>query len=149
MILVDTNVLLRAAQPGHSQYAAAVGAVKTARKRGEVPCVVPQVLYEFWVVATRPVADNGLGMTTTDAEADVADLIQQFHLFRDERAILDRWRRLVVDHDVRGKTAHDARIVAAMERHGIQRLLTFNPQHFRRFAGIDVVHPDDVGSLRS
>ncbi len=149
MILVDTNVLLRAAQPGHSQYAAAVAAVKTARKQGEVPCVVPQVLYEFWVVATRPVADNGLGMTTTDAEADVADLVQQFHLFRDERAILDRWQRLVVDHDVRGKTAHDARIVAAMERHGIQRLLTFNPQHFRRFVGIDVIHPDNIGSLGS
>lgn len=148
MILIDTNVLLRAAQPGHSQYAAAVAGVKTVRQRGDLPCIVPQVLYEYWVVATRPVADNGLGMTSSDAEIDVVQLIQQFHLFRDERAILDRWRQLVVDHDVRGKTAHDARIVAAMQRHGIQRLLTFNPQHFRRFSGIDVIHPDDIGSLQ-
>jgi predicted nucleic acid-binding protein len=112
MILIDTNVLLRAAQPGHSHYERAVAVVKTARMRGDVPCIVRQILYEYWVVATRPVADNGLGMTTTEAEADVTNLIQQFHLFRDERAILDRWRKLVVNYDVRGKTAHDARIVA-------------------------------------
>lgn len=147
MILIDTNVLLRMAQPGHSQSARALEAVKTARMRGAIPCIVPQVLYEYWVVATRPVADNGLGMTTADAERDIAALIRQFHLLRDERAILDRWLQLVVDNDVQGKTAHDARLVAAMKRHGIDRLLTFNAPHFQRFSAIDVFHPDNMDSL--
>ncbi len=42
-------------------------------------------------------------------------------------------------HDVKGKTAHDARPVAAMRRHGLSRLLTFNASHFARFDGIAVL----------
>ena len=149
MILVDTNVLLRCAQPGHSQYTTAKGAVKSVRLRGFVPCIVPQVIYEYWVVATRPVAQNGLGLTTKEADGDVAQIIEQFQLFRDERAIFDHWQQLVVQHSIHGKTAHDARLIAAMYRHGLSRLLTFNDAHFARFANITVVHPDTVGSLPS
>jgi predicted nucleic acid-binding protein len=69
-------------------------------------------------------------------------------LFRDERAIFDLWRELIVQYDVRGKTAHDARLVAEMHRHGLSRLITFNAQHFARFSGIDVVHPDRADTLQ-
>ena len=68
MILIDTNVLLRAAQPAHTHHSAAKAAVKTARLRGYIPCIVPQVLYEYWVVATRPLAQNGLNLTASEAE---------------------------------------------------------------------------------
>jgi hypothetical protein len=81
MILVDANVLLRSAKPRHSQYGAAKAAVTSARRRGYAPCIVPQVIYEYWVVATRPIAENGLGMTTAEAETDIAQIIEQFHLF--------------------------------------------------------------------
>ncbi len=37
MILIDTNVLLRVAQPTHSHCAIAKEAVKTARLRGFIP----------------------------------------------------------------------------------------------------------------
>lgn len=148
MILVDTNVVLRSAQPSHPQYIAAKEAVKTARMRGYVPSLVPQVVYEYWVVATRPAAENGLGMTIAEANIDLAQLIQQFHLFRDERAIFDRWQHLVVQYNVQGKTAHDARLVAAMERHGVEYLLTFSDQDFNRFTDINVVHPDNIGALQ-
>lgn len=147
MILVDTNLLLRAAQPSHSQWASAKGAVKLTRSLGYVPCIVPQIVYEYWVVATRAVAENGLGMTAAEAETDIARIIEQFHLFRDERAIFHRWRQLVVELDVQGKMAHDARLVAAMDRHGIKFLLTFNDRHFERFPNINVVHPNSVASL--
>jgi predicted nucleic acid-binding protein len=148
MILVDTNVLLRAAQPGHRHFATAIAAVKTARQRGYMPCIVPQVIYEYWVVATRTIAENGLGMTPAEAEVDIAKVVEQFHFFRDERAIFDRWQKLVVQHSVQGKTAHDARLVAAMERHGVKHLLCFNDQHFQRFSSIQVVHPDQAASLQ-
>lgn len=147
MILVDSNVILRCAQPAHSQYTTAKSAVKTTRMRGLIPCVVPQVIYEYWVVATRPIAQNGLGLTTAEAEEDVAQIIGQFHLFRDERAIFNRWRNLVAQHEVHGKTAHDARLVAAMNRHGVTHLLTFNDTHFARYEGVAVVHPVNVDSI--
>jgi predicted nucleic acid-binding protein len=71
MILVDTNILLGAAQPSHVMHTTAVTAVERLRIAEEVLCMVSQVLYEFWVVATRQVELNGLGMTATEANADL------------------------------------------------------------------------------
>lgn len=111
------------------------------RRRGYRPAIVPQVLYEFWVVATRPHDQNGLGMSIEEAERDLAKSVQKFDLFRDERAIFDFWHELVVQHEVHGKNAHDARLVAAMKRHGINHLLTFDEREFSRYPAITVVNP--------
>jgi hypothetical protein len=46
-VLVDTNILTRAAQPGHRMHNSAVGAVDNLRSRGDELCVVPQKLIEF------------------------------------------------------------------------------------------------------
>jgi hypothetical protein len=59
-LLLDTNVLGRMVEVGHPQHRVASDAVDALRRRGDTPCVVPQVLYELWVVATRPPAANGL-----------------------------------------------------------------------------------------
>src|ERR1700689_1077354 len=61
--LIDTNVLLRLLQPRHPQYSIAAAAVAELRKQRADLCVAPQNLVEFWVVATRPVVNNGLGMS--------------------------------------------------------------------------------------
>ena len=37
----------------------AVDAVALLRAQGHTLCLVPQNLYEFWVVCTRPLANNG------------------------------------------------------------------------------------------
>jgi predicted nucleic acid-binding protein len=141
MILVDTNILLRMAQPSHTMHADAIAAVSALRTRDEVLCVVPQILYEYWAAATRPVDANGLGMTPADADADLEKIIERFRFARDERAIFQPWRRLVLQHRAIGKNAHDARLVAAMERHGIQEILTFNGADFKRYPGIIVLSP--------
>jgi predicted nucleic-acid-binding protein len=61
--LVDTDVLLRLLQPQHPQYSTAAKAVAELRQQRVDLCIAPQNLVEFWVVATRPVANNGLGMS--------------------------------------------------------------------------------------
>ncbi|MCA1639831.1 MAG: hypothetical protein LC768_16145 [Acidobacteria bacterium] len=46
---------------------------------------------------------------------------------------------------VSGKTTHDARIVAAMQTHKIENLLTFNVSDFKRYSGaINIFAPQDV-----
>jgi predicted nucleic acid-binding protein len=45
-----------------------------------------------------------------------------------------------------GKPSHDARLVAAMQVHGIKDVLTFERTGFTRYAGIEVVNPADVVS---
>jgi len=53
-------------------------------------------------------------------------------------------QEFVVRNAVHGKLAHDTRMVAAMQRHGLTSLLTFNKSDFSRFAGIHVLSPDDI-----
>jgi predicted nucleic acid-binding protein len=142
--LLDTNILTRSAQSGHPQQLPARNAVKQLFDRGEQICIVPQNLYEFWAVATRSPAENGLGMSMVEAESELARVKEVFTLLGDEEGILQEWERLVIAHQVRGKTSHDARLVAAMHRHGLTHLLTFNASHFNRFPGITVVTPEEV-----
>jgi hypothetical protein len=39
LTLLDTNVLLRAAEPSHSQHEVAVSALRALPKRGYKPCI--------------------------------------------------------------------------------------------------------------
>jgi predicted nucleic acid-binding protein len=54
------------------------------------------------------------------------------------------WESIVIQHRVTGKPTHDARLVAAMQLHGLNSILTFNTGDFTRYPGIEVVHPADV-----
>ena len=72
MILLDTNLLTRMTRSHEPQAGVARATVQTLLGRGELLVLVPQNLYEFWVVATRPsgappAGSNGLGMTPVQA----------------------------------------------------------------------------------
>ncbi len=141
-VLVDTDVLLRVVEPGHAQHQPAVAALRRLRQAGQTLCVVPQIHYEFWVVATRLVAVRGLGMTAADALQELDRLGPPlFRLLRNERAIYDAWRGLMQSQPALGKRAHDARMAAALIRHGLTHILTFNAGDFRSFTGLTVLDP--------
>jgi predicted nucleic acid-binding protein len=130
-ILLDTNVLLRLADAGRETHTDAIDAVDWLAANGYEPVLVPQNLYEYWVVATRPVANNGLGMAPQQVDQAISYWLAVFRLLLDERGVFKLWRELVTVFDVKGKMAHDARLVAAMQRHDVTHLLTFNQQDFR------------------
>jgi len=148
-VLLDTNVLARAAQVGHPQHEAAAKAVAAMPNRGLTTVLVPQNLYEFWVVCTRPLGENGLGMEVGAARVMIEELRKAFQVMDETPAFLPTWESLVAQHDVRGKSAHDARLVAAMKVHGITMLLTFNKQHFVRYAGVSIMTPDEAVGTQS
>jgi predicted nucleic acid-binding protein len=143
-ILVDTNILTRSAEPGSSQYQPAKDAVTALRAQGHVLCIVPQNIYEFWAVCTRPASANGLGKTVAETVTELATFRRTMTLLDDTPAILPAWESLVAAHAVVGKNAHDARLVAAMLVHGVTHLLTFNDQDFRRFTAVTVLTPAAV-----
>ena len=140
--LVDTNVLVRLVQLGHPLQAVALAAVHALNGRGHDLCVVPQVIYEFWVACTRPTAVNGLGMEPGAVKAEIDRGRPLFPLVADIGEIYDEWERLVVEYAARGKPAHDARLVAAMRVHGVPALLTFNTADFARYSDIGILSPD-------
>lgn len=140
-VLLDTNILARMAEPGHPQRPLVEGAANRLHGNGDVLCLVPQSLYELWVVATRPVAQNGLGLTPLQAETELSRVEGLFLLLDDGADIYPQWRGLVTTHQVIGKSAHDARLVAAMTVHGLTHILTFNTADFARYPGITALDP--------
>jgi predicted nucleic acid-binding protein len=143
-VLLDTNILSRLVEPGHAMHKDALDATKALGVRGHILCIVPQNLYEFWVVCRRPIAVNGLRKTITETTTEFVNLKSLFTLLDDTPALFPTWEQVVIANAVLGKTAHDARIVAAMIIHGITHLLTFNDVDFRRFSGITVLTPAAV-----
>jgi predicted nucleic acid-binding protein len=142
--LVDTNVLLRVITSGQPAQICALGALTHLRDRGEELFVVPQIFYEFWVVATRPAEQNGLGLPASEVLLELARAKALFVLLTDESQIFPEWELLVAAHQVIGKNGHDARLVAAMRVHGISRLLTFNSRDFQRYSGIEILSPETI-----
>jgi predicted nucleic acid-binding protein len=140
-VLVDTNVLLRSADPYHPMHQNAIDAVNRLRQRGECPCLVAQNLIEFRAVCTRPAEANGLGMDQLQAKSEIARLKSLFRILPESPNILSKWEQLVDDFGASGKQNHDARIVAAMLVHGITAILAFNKEDFTRYDGIMVVTP--------
>lgn len=139
--LVDTNILLRILQPAHPFYQRAVTAVDSLLARGEDVCFCPQNVREFWNVCTRPVANNGLGMTPAQVAIEVQGLEATLTFLPDNPAVYPEWRRLVELHAVIGVQVHDTNLVAVMNVEGMTHLITFNATNFRRFAGINIVEP--------
>jgi predicted nucleic acid-binding protein len=105
---------------------------------------MPQNLIEFWAVATRPASSNGLDLTVDETARQIGKLKALFTLLPDSSDIFGEWEHLVLQHQVSGKQAHDARLVAAMKVHNVTHLLTFNIPDFKRFTGITVVSPTNV-----
>jgi predicted nucleic acid-binding protein len=112
-----------------------VAATSHLLKNGEELYVFPQNLIEFWAVATRPASANGLGMTTAQAETELARIKSLFRLLPDTPEIYSEWETLVVRHGVSGKNTHDARIVAAMIVHGMSDLLSFQQWRLQALSG--------------
>jgi predicted nucleic acid-binding protein len=139
-VLVDTNVLLRRTQPDHEQHTLAVESVARLLANGEPTYFTPRNISEFWNIATRPMANNGLGLSTALALREVTLIESVLTLLPDVAAMYDGWKRLVVQHAVVGVRVHDTRLVAAMKVHGIQRILTFNTADFTRYE-VEVFSP--------
>ena len=143
-VLLDTNILTRSAQQTHALHPVAVDAVAELRRQGKAPCLVPQNIVEFWVVATKTVAANGLGLSIAEAEDELLKIEQLFAVLPDPPNLIDKWKELVVRYAVSGTKAYDVRLVAAMEIHGIPEILTFNSTDFTRYSGISVHSPQDI-----
>jgi predicted nucleic acid-binding protein len=143
-ILVDANILLRLDHVGHPQRAIVQAAVERLFDDQYQLRTVPQVLYEYWVVATRPATANGLGFSVAEAKRMIEDHKELFPPLRDERGILEHWEDLITRYAVQGKVAHDARIAAAILRHGMSHILTFNGSDFARFKEVVAVAPESV-----
>src|SRR5687768_2849600 len=122
--LVDTNILLRYANTADPGHPLARTAVDTLLARGERLSYTQQNRREFWNVATRPAAVNGLGLAVADAVAWLRRIDTIADRLPDTAAGGSEWDRLVTQYQVTGRAVHDAQLVATMLFHGVTHLLT-------------------------
>jgi predicted nucleic acid-binding protein len=142
--LLDTNILLRAADTSSASHSLANQAINKILTDGNECVITAQVLIEFWVVATRPIDVNGLGWNTQLTQDYVNNLLDNFRLISETSDIFTNWLQLVTDYDIKGKRTHDIRLLAVMKSHKISYLLTFNPKDFILVPNITIVHPQDL-----
>jgi len=138
---LDSNILLRAVEKNSPDRPLALSAIKKLLERDERVVLFPQIIVEFWVVATRPTeARGGLGFSPEEAEQLLREL-PALELCPESDRIFPEWERLVKVHRVRGTRAHDARIVAAMNVHEVSHILTFHSGDFQGLGGVTPVEP--------
>ena len=127
---------------------AAASTITTLLTQGDELFLVPQVLMEFWSVATRPAAVNGFGWPVGVVRAAIDRLLDQFPLLPETPVVFGEWLRLVTQYGVMGKQSHDTRLVAILNVHQVARLLTFNTDDFKIFGAI-AVSPDEIATPRN
>lgn len=142
MILVDTNILCRLAQPTHKHHQAAKRAVNKLREQ-QIFYVCTQSLYEYYFVLTKPLASNGFGYSPEQAVKELQETQNIFSVIYESQKTYDAWRRLITEHKLKNRPIFDAKIVSCMIIHKIPTILTFNDQDFRYFKEISVLNPFD------
>jgi hypothetical protein len=80
-----------------------------------VPIRTLQPHHPLYVVA----GENGLGTIPPEAAAELARIKGMFLFLPGTPTVYPAWEALVVGHAVSGKPSHDARLVAAMQVHGL------------------------------
>lgn len=68
---------------------------------------------------------------------------RRFRLLPDRLDLVSAWRTLVQSFAIKGFAAHDARIAAAMQTHGVSQILTFNVNHFKQLP-ITILDPATI-----
>jgi len=143
-VLVDTNILLRSAQPAHPLCSEATYAVSKLLRQKDAVFFCSQNIAEFWNVATRAAEVNGLGFSHEEALQEVASIEDLLTLLPDVPAIYPVWKRLVQDHRVQGVKVYDARLVAVMSVYVVDAVLTFNIGDFKRYGNVSAIHPSSM-----
>lgn len=144
MYLADTNILIRFLLRNDPAYQPIRRAVSLLKTRRELIVTSPQNMVEFWRVCTRPIEQNGLGLTIEATEQRLRLLERHFPVLADDPRTYGEWKLLVLNHRVMGKQVHDARLVAAMTVEGLTRVLTSNVRDFARYQGITALAPEDI-----
>jgi predicted nucleic acid-binding protein len=144
--LIDTGVLLRAFDAGSQYYRPIRQALRKLLDKGEPLTVTVQNMAEFWNVATRPVKDNGQGLSADRVKRRIAVIERLCDVVAEDAVSYEHWKRLVESLGVSGVKVHDARLVSVMLRSGIKRILTLNDGDFRRYISedIEVITPEAV-----
>jgi predicted nucleic acid-binding protein len=137
--LLDSGILLRLVNTDDVLHEAVRRSVKLLATNREQLLTTTQNVAEFYNVATRPIIDNGLGRSVSEALSAIRTTIRPLaQVLREHSRHYLELEQLLETYQVLGKRVHDARLVASMLTWRITHILTLNDKDFRRYAAEDI-----------
>jgi len=140
LVFVDTNVWVARIIEEHVFHQRALDKLNELSEHEELFCISSQIIREFISVCTL---GRGLSrpLTWEEIQPQIDTLLSQTVLLHENEASIRKLVEIGKLHSVKGKQIHDTNIAATMLAHGLSRLLTFNPDDFKRFTEIEVIAP--------
>lgn len=143
MILLDTNILVYAVDADSRFHVSCAGVVSRAMTGKLDAVIVPQVLMEFYAVATSPRRVRS-PLSASDGALQVTDWRRSIAVRYPTARCLAEWASLVERIPRTGQEVHDLFLAAQMRAHGIAEICTVNADDFRGITGIAARHPDEL-----
>jgi predicted nucleic acid-binding protein len=142
VVLLDTNVLVYAADQ-KSPFHAESRAFRDRGRSGEfIPCVTPQVLFEFYAVITdsRRVTQP---LSASEAAAELKRYFgdPQIRKIHPGPEIGDTVLALLGKYEITRQDIFDLLIVATMTANDVRKICTYDDVQFSKFSEIEVVRP--------
>lgn len=141
-ILLDTNVLVYAADRTSPHHEASRHLRDSGRQGLFVPCLTPQILFEFYAVVTdaRRVSQP---LTAADATEELTRYFTDatIRLIHPGPTIGETVQTLLRQHQIVRQDVFDALIVATMIANQVRKIGTYDAAQFRRYREVEVVNP--------
>lgn len=140
--LVDTNVLIYAFSKESEYYKACRELLNNAQEGKLSLCVTPQVLAEFYAIAT-----DSRRTTVPQKPQEIVEVIDQLlempgiTFLSLPIDVVNRWTTLIRQHPVKGSDIFDVQLVATMLGNGVSQIYTYNRSDFEKFSEIEVLTP--------
>ena len=138
-LLIDTNILLEASDEGRDGHLKALRFFEEAPTMGVDLFLATQCLREYLVVATRPVANNGLGMKIEHAIENIARFRSRTSLIAESTQASECFLAWAAKFRTHGKKLHDLQLLATALRGGMHALITLNPNDFPKIRELAVM----------
>jgi predicted nucleic acid-binding protein len=138
-IFVDSNVLLASSDQSRAAHQNSMRFLEEAFTGAYRLFACGQVFREYVVVATRPLEENGMGLSPSEAYENIKTFQRVIQVLDESSDSLKELMKLMKKYDLKGKRIHDANLVAVMHVHGLVHLKTWNPKDFGPFADIALI----------
>lgn len=138
-VLVDTNVLLEATDEGRPFHGQALALFLNAPQDGVDLFLGTQVVREYLVVATRPVENNGLGMSPETALENIRRFRKRASLVAETLRAGEVFLEWAGRFEIRGKKLHDLQILATASVAGMDALITANMNDFPESSPLAII----------
>ncbi len=131
-VFIDTNVWVARIIEDHVFHERAQIMLTQLVEQEEVLCLSGQIIRELISVCTLG-RNLSRPLTWDELRQQIDAMLAQTLLFDENEPSIQKLIDLGARYRVIGKQIHDTNIAATMLTHGVSRLVTFNPDDFKRF----------------